>query len=94
MSRSARQIKRQMAREMAKDAEKITMAAYKKGFEDGAAAKTEQLSTFFINILERLEELPGIGTKTADKIRLFYLEAAEQKVKEASKNDKKADKKT
>jgi hypothetical protein len=55
------------------------MAAWNRGFSAGAKAQRESDIEHLVKILEGLEEIPGIGEKTAWKIREFFLQKFESK---------------
>ncbi|MCG6183305.1 hypothetical protein H1215_18710 [Anoxybacillus sp. LAT_38] len=50
------------------------MAAWNKGFEAGAKRQNELDTKIMLEWLGKLEEIPGIGEKTAWKIREHFLE--------------------
>ena len=47
----------------------LEQLAYDRGYNDGAAAQRKQDIESVVNLLEGLEGMPGIGEKTALKIR-------------------------
>ena len=49
------------------------MAAWNKGFAAGAREQRKSDIEHLVKILEGLEEIPGIGEKTAWKVREFFL---------------------
>lgn len=48
--------------------------AEQRGFEKGLAAGRDQTINFIVDWFSKLEEVPGIGTKTAQKVRDKFLE--------------------
>jgi hypothetical protein len=55
------------------------MAAWNRGFEAGAKRQNELDTQLMLEWLGKLEEIPGIGEKTAWKIRENYLEFMREK---------------
>jgi len=55
------------------------MAAWNKGFEAGAKRQNELDTKIMLEWLESLEEIAGIGPKTAQKIREHCLEFIQAK---------------
>jgi hypothetical protein len=47
--------------------------AFENGFDAGAAKQREMDIRFLAKVLVELEELPGVGSKTADKLRGLIL---------------------
>ncbi|AVO22598.1 helix-hairpin-helix domain-containing protein [Aeribacillus composti] len=78
MGKSLRKIKRGRetiafpARKNGKVADQV-MQAWNKGFSAGAREQRKSDIEHLVKILEGLEEIPGIGEKTAWKIREFFL---------------------
>ena len=54
------------------------MLAWNRGFSAGAAEQRKQDIDAVMNLLGNLEQLEGIGEKTAWKIRKMFLDAFEQ----------------
>lgn len=54
--------------------------AYTRGYEDGVTAQRKLDIQSVTNLLNGLEELPGIGLKTADKVRVLVLSKLEGSV--------------
>lgn len=50
------------------------MAAWNKGFAAGAREQRKSDIEHLVKILEGLEEIPGIGEKTAWKVREYFLQ--------------------
>jgi hypothetical protein len=50
------------------------MEAFNKGFSAGAREQRKSDIEHLVKILEGLEEIPGIGEKTAWKVREFFLQ--------------------
>lgn len=50
------------------------MAAWNKGFAAGAREQRKSDIEYLVRILEGLEEIPGIGEKTAWKVREYFLQ--------------------
>jgi hypothetical protein len=48
------------------------MEAWNRGFDAGAKQQNEADRKYLVQLLLRLEEEPGIGKKTADKVREFF----------------------
>ncbi|WP_245640266.1 hypothetical protein [Neobacillus massiliamazoniensis] len=53
--------------------DKEVLRAYNRGFEIGAKQQRESDIKCLIDLLDRVEEIHGIGEKTADKIREMFL---------------------
>lgn len=51
----------------------LLMEAWNKGFDQGVAQQRENDIENLVYLLEGLENIPGIGDKTATKIRMFLL---------------------
>jgi hypothetical protein len=51
----------------------VLMKAWHSGFAAGVKQQRESDIENLVNLLEGLEDIPGIGDKTATKIRLFLL---------------------
>jgi DNA uptake protein ComE-like DNA-binding protein len=51
----------------------VLMQAWHAGFNQGVKQQRESDIENLVNLLEGLEEIPGIGDKTATKIRMFLL---------------------
>jgi hypothetical protein len=79
MGKSLRKIKRGRetiafpARQNGKVAEQV-MQAWNRGFDAGAKRQNELDTKLMLEWLGKLEEIPGIGGKTAWKIREHFLE--------------------
>jgi ERCC4-type nuclease len=55
------------------------LEAFNRGFSAGAREQRKSDIEHLVKILERLEEIPGIGEKTAWKVREFFLQKFESK---------------
>jgi hypothetical protein len=79
MGKSVRKLKRGRetiafpARQYGKVADQV-MQAWNRGFSAGAREQRKSDIEHLVKILEGLEEIPGIGEKTAWKIREFFLQ--------------------
>jgi hypothetical protein len=51
----------------------VLMQAWRSGFNQGVKQQRESDIKNLVDLLEGLENIPGIGDKTATKIRLFLL---------------------
>ncbi|WP_117017101.1 hypothetical protein [Aeribacillus pallidus] len=71
MGKSLRKIKRE--REKISSPFKL-IAAWNKGFAAGAREQRKSDIEHLVKILEGLEEIPGIGEKTAWKVREYFLQ--------------------
>jgi hypothetical protein len=66
---------RQVKRNQEKEQEKERMAKmYNKGFKDGTSMQFENDVQNIIGILTKLGTADGIGQKTAEKVRMFFLD--------------------
>ncbi|MCU9614109.1 hypothetical protein OEV98_11110 [Caldibacillus lycopersici] len=74
MGSSLRKLKRQMNRKNNIDPFEFGETVYKKGYDEGASAQREADVKQLAKVLEKLEKVPGIGEKTADKVRLYFLD--------------------
>lgn len=72
MGKALRKIKRERSKSISPLNPKL-MEAWNKGFSAGVKAQKETDIEHLVKILEGLEEIPGIGEKTAWKIREFFL---------------------
>jgi endonuclease III len=50
------------------------MEAWNGGFKQGVKEQRESDIENLVNLLEGLEDIPGIGEKTATKLRMFFLD--------------------
>jgi hypothetical protein len=73
MSRSLRKINREREK-ISSPFQKEVMAAWNQGFIAGAKRQNQLDTKLMLEWLGKLEEIPGIGEKTAWKIREHYLE--------------------
>jgi hypothetical protein len=73
MSRSLRKINREREK-IPSPFQKEVMAAWNRGFSAGAREQRKSDIEHLVKILEGLEEIPGIGEKTAWKVREFFLQ--------------------
>jgi hypothetical protein len=84
MGKSVRKLKRGRetiafpARKNGKVADQV-MQAWNRGFSAGAREQNKQDTELMMEWLGKLEEIPGIGEKTAWKIREHYLEFMREK---------------
>ncbi|MED0662216.1 MULTISPECIES: hypothetical protein [Geobacillus] len=81
MSRSLRKIKREREK-ISSPSHPHVMTAWNRGFEAGAKQQNELDTQLMMEWLGKLEEIPGIGPKTAARIREHYLTFILQKRKE------------
>jgi hypothetical protein len=51
----------------------VIQMAEQRGFEKGLAAGRDQAINFFVDWFSKLEEVPGIGPKTSERIRNEFL---------------------
>lgn len=65
---SIRQIKRNGSKQV-----QVNKNVYNRGFSDGARQQRENDIQSMISILTSLETADGIGSKTAEKVREFFL---------------------
>lgn len=65
--------KRQMQRTASKQVQ-VNKEVYNRGFHDGAKQQSENDINSVITILTELENVEGIGEKTATKVREFFLD--------------------
>jgi hypothetical protein len=78
MGKSVRKLKRGRetiafpARQNGKVADQV-MQAWNRGFSAGAREQNKQDTELMLEWLGKLEEIPGIGEKTAWKVREFFL---------------------
>ncbi|EIJ79139.1 hypothetical protein PB1_16319 [Bacillus methanolicus PB1] len=72
MGKSLRKIKRE--KKPASPIDPKLMEAWNRGFSAGAKEQRKSDIEHLVNILENLEEIPGIGEKTAWKVREFFLQ--------------------
>lgn len=73
MGKSLRKIKREREKASSPFHPEI-IAAWNRGFEAGAKRQNELDTKLMLEWLGKLEEIPGIGGKTAWKIREHFLE--------------------
>lgn len=67
-------MKRKQEREAGSPFHPEIVAAWNKGFEAGAKRQNELDTKIILEWLGKLEEIPGIGSKMAWRIREHYLE--------------------
>lgn len=67
-----------LARQNEKVAEQV-MQAWNRGFNAGAREQNKQDTELMLEWLGKLEEIPGIGQKTAWKIREHFLDFMKEK---------------
>jgi hypothetical protein len=72
MGKSLRKIKRE--KKVASPLDTKLMEAWNRGFNAGAREQNKQDTELMLEWLGKLEEIPGIGEKTAWRIREHYLE--------------------
>jgi hypothetical protein len=68
-----RQIRRNMQPATKINVEALKQVAFEAGFDEGAKKQREMDIRFLAKVLVELEELPGVGAKTADKLRGLIL---------------------
>jgi hypothetical protein len=78
MGKSLRKIKREREKTTS-PFQKEVMAAWNRGFSAGAREQNKQDTELMLEWLGKLEEIPGIGSKLAWKIRENYLEFMREK---------------
>jgi hypothetical protein len=71
MGKALRQIKRG-AKAAPFEINKLEIA-FNKGYSAGAREQRESDIDYVIQLLENLEDVPGIGQRTADKVREYFL---------------------
>lgn len=74
MGSVARKMKRELNRKQNVDTFEFGKVAYDRGFTDGAKQQREADINQLVSFLEKLETLPGIGEKTANRVRKFFLD--------------------
>jgi hypothetical protein len=72
MGRTLRKLKRE--KQASSPFHTEVMAAWNKGFAAGAREQRKSDIEYLVRILEGLEEIPGIGEKTAWKVREYFLQ--------------------
>ena len=55
------------------------MAAWNAGFNQGVKQQRESDIENLVNLLEGLEDIKGVGDKTAEKLRMFFLNKFEKR---------------
>ncbi|ADU95305.1 hypothetical protein GYMC52_2939 [Geobacillus sp. Y412MC52] len=73
MGKSLRKIKREREK-FSSPFYPDVMTAWNRGFEAGAKQQNELDTKLMLEWLGRIEEIPGIGPKTAARIRMHWLE--------------------
>lgn len=68
-----RKMKRERKDSPAINLKLLEQVAYERGYNDGALKQRKMDIEFLAKLLADLEEFPGIGEKTAEKIRLLVL---------------------
>jgi hypothetical protein len=78
MGKSLRKIKREREKTTSPFHPDV-MAAWNRGFEAGAKRQNELDTQLMLEWLGKLEEIPGIGPKTAARIREHFLDFMKEK---------------
>jgi hypothetical protein len=73
MGKSLRKIKREREK-ISSPFHPEVMKAWNRGFEAGAREQRRSDIEHLVKILEGLEDIPGVGEKTAWKVREFFLQ--------------------
>lgn len=71
MSNSLRKLKREKNKISPSSKE---YSVWNQGFNEGAKSQNEADRQYLVKLLRELEGVPGIGSKTADKVRRFLKE--------------------
>lgn len=71
MSNSLRKMRREKDKISPSSKEYLT---WRQGFNEGASAQSEADRQYLVKLLLELEEVPGIGKATGDKVRQFFKE--------------------
>lgn len=68
-----RKMKRELQTKASVNLKALEQLAYERGYNAGALKQREMDVKFLAKLLVELEDFPGIGEKTADKIRTLIL---------------------